>query len=121
MRRTVMLGVFAAALACGGAPGRNIGWVDSLADVDTTSPDGTVIDFSCPAGGDTSAPVWGSGVYTDDSAICPAAVHAGKFSAFYGGTATVRVEPGQAGYAGSTSHGVTSADFGTWPRSFRFP
>ena len=121
MGRFAAIGLFAAALACGGAPGRNIGWLDSLSDVDTTSPEGAVIDFSCPAGGSTSATVWGTGVYTDDSAICVAAVHAGKITAYNGGTATLRVEAGQASYTGSTSNGVSTLDYASWPRSFRFP
>jgi len=121
MRRLIGLGLCAAVLACGGAPGRNIGWVDSLADVDTASPEGTVIDFSCPAGGNTSATVWGTGLYTDDSAICPAAVHAGRITAYSGGTATIRVEAGQSSYTGTTSNGVTTLSFASWPRSFTFP
>lgn len=114
------LAALALGLGCG-APGQNIGWVDSLADVQPGAIEGTELDFSCPAGGQTSATVWGTDLYTDDSAICPAAVHAGKITAYSGGTATLVVVAGQASYAGSTRNGVSTLSFGSWNRSFRFP
>ena len=64
--------------------------------------------------------MWGTDIYTDDSAICPAAVHAGKLGTYGGGTATVEVLDGQQSYVGSTRNGVTSLDFGAWPGSIRF-
>ena len=119
-RRLLALGAFAALAACGGAPGRIIGWSDNMAGIEPGATLGEVYDFSCPGGGVTGATVWGTDVYTDDSAICPAAVHAGKAGTYNGGSAVVEVLGGQQGYTGSTRNGVTSLDFGAYPGSIRF-
>jgi hypothetical protein len=119
MRRLLALALFAFT-ACGGAPGRIIGWSDNLPGIEPSATLGEVFDFSCPGGGLTGATVWGTDVYTDDSAICPAAVHAGKFGTYGGGTATVEVLSGEQSYTGSTRNGVMSLDFGAWTRSIRF-
>ena len=101
-------------------PGRGIGWSDSLAFVEPNAVAGEQYDYSCPAGGITGATVWGTDVYAADSAICPAAVHAGKLSAYYGGTAAIEVEVGQIGYTGSSRNGVVSLDLSGATLSFRF-
>src|SRR5262245_19802711 len=77
-----------AGLACG-APGEIITWTDSLADTHANATEGMVIEFSCPGGGQTGATVWGTDLYTDDSAICAAAVHAGKIGTYSGGSVSV--------------------------------
>ncbi|HLL52497.1 MAG TPA: LCCL domain-containing protein [Myxococcaceae bacterium] len=76
--------------------------------------------YVCPPNGTTSS-VWGTDVYTDDSSICTAAVHAGKFSLAAGGTVTIEIRPGQAAYVGTTRNSVTSSDYGSWSGSFVFP
>ncbi|HVV66697.1 MAG TPA: LCCL domain-containing protein [Candidatus Saccharimonadales bacterium] len=60
---------------------------------------------------------WGSGPYTDDSALGTAAIHAGLISS--GQTATIRVcsQPGQSSYTGSTRNGITTLSYGSWPGS----
>lgn len=67
--------------------------------------------------GSTSGFVWGTDIYTDDSSLGKAAVHAGLISA--GQTATIRVcdLPGQSSYTGSTRNGVTTSNWGSWPGS----
>jgi hypothetical protein len=92
-----------------------IGWQDSA--VHLRGQDGATARFVCPAGG-TPGSVWGSGVYTDDSSICGAAVHAGVISAARGGAVAIAVRPGQASYAASRRNGVTSQAWGTWHGSF---
>lgn len=64
--------------------------------------------------------VWGTDVYTWDSPLATAAVHAGLVAP--GETATVKVTilPGQASYRGSHRNGVTSRDFGAYDASYRF-
>jgi hypothetical protein len=62
--------------------------------------------------------VWGSGVYTDDSSVCSAAVHAGRIELNAGGAVTIRPSAGRASYHGSTAHGVTTQDYGTFAGSF---
>lgn len=73
----------------------------------------------CPAGG-TLGPVWGTDVYSDDSSICSAAVHAGRIIVRLGGPVMVFVQPGRASYAGSARHGVTSLSRAASPGSFSF-
>jgi hypothetical protein len=75
--------------------------------------------FTLVAGGSPGT-VWGTDVYTDDSSIGTAAVHAGLITFAAGGTVTIRILPGQASYSGTTRNGVTSLDYGEWPGSFEF-
>ena len=65
------------------------------------------------------AKVWGSDTYTDDSSIGAAAVHAGLLKPGEKGLIRVIVLPGQARYAGSERHGITTDSFGEWQGSFR--
>ncbi len=76
--------------------------------------------FACPPNGVISGRLWGSDLYTDDSSICTAAVHAGLISAAGGGTITIEIRPGAASYQPNTSHGVASRGYGSWPGSFVF-
>ena len=72
---------------------------------------GTLVDYRCPAVG-TLGPVWGTGVYTLDSRVCSAAVHAGVISQAKGGRVTIKILPGRPSYVGSVRHGVTSGSWG---------
>lgn len=76
--------------------------------------------FTCPAGGPISSRLWGANVYTDDSSICTAAVHAGYIELASGGTVTIEIRPGQSSYAGVTRNGVVSRGYGSWSGSFVF-
>ena len=69
--------------------------------------------------GATEGTVWGTDVYTRDSAIGVAAVHAGLLKP--GRTAVLRltVVPAQPSYPGSTRHGVTTSDYGEFPECWR--
>lgn len=71
---------------------------------------------NCPSNC-TSSTIWGAGVYSDDSAVCTAAIHAGVLSTA-GGRTVVTIAPGQASYPATTSNGVTSSSWGNWGRSF---
>lgn len=66
----------------------------------------------------TSGSVWGTRTYTDDSAVCAAAVHAGTISALGGGAFVLTILPGRPSYQGSTDNNVTTSDWGNWSRSF---
>lgn len=63
--------------------------------------------------------VWGSDVYTDDSVICRAAVHAGVIGGG-GGTVRIRILPGMQSYMGSQRNGVESTSYESWHGSYRF-
>ncbi len=103
-----------------GAPGaRQISWSDTAVGLGFEQV-GAVVFLTCPAGGSVAATIWGTDVYTNDSAICVAAVHAGKITAAAGGRVVIRVEAGEASYTGSARNGVASADYGGWGGSFVF-
>jgi hypothetical protein len=66
----------------------------------------------------TVPPIWGIDVYTDDSPVCVAAVHAGAIGP-RGGTVTVSRAQGQQSYPGGARNGVVSNSYGPWQQSFR--
>jgi uncharacterized caspase-like protein len=66
-----------------------------------------------------SGTVWGSGIYTDDSSVCHAALHAGVIDR-NGGEVTLSTLPGRSSYAGSSRNGVRTQSYGRWQGSFRF-
>lgn len=70
--------------------------------------------------GSTGGNVWGTDVYTDDSNLAVAAVHAGVIA--NGQTKIVHIQagPGQSAFQGSTNNGVASMNFDVWPGSFSF-
>ncbi len=72
----------------------------------------------CACWGPLPGPVWGSGPYTSDSAICAAALHAGVLTPA-GGTLRVVTEPGRQSYEGSARNGITTLPHGPAARSFR--
>ena len=78
---------------------------------------GTTWKFKCPANG-KEATVWGTDIYTIDSSICTAAVHAGKIQMDSGGAVTIELRPGESSYTGSLRNGVKTNDYGTYSRSF---
>jgi hypothetical protein len=69
--------------------------------------------------GSTAGSVWGTDVYTDDSTLAAAAVHAGVLQNGQTGIVQVTLLPGRGSYAGSTRNGVTSSDWGEYSGSFR--
>jgi len=76
--------------------------------------------FVCPGGGTPSGRLWGTSVYTDDSSICTAAMHAGLITPQRGGTVTIEIRAAASAYTGSSQNGVTSRDYGAWHGSFVF-
>ncbi|HSN31020.1 MAG TPA: LCCL domain-containing protein [Kofleriaceae bacterium] len=78
----------------------------------------TQLVCDCKATPPTS--VWGSGIYTQDSSICGAAVHAGVIPTT-GGQVTVKAAPGCAKYDGSSQNGITTQGWGAYAGSFYFP
>ena len=78
---------------------------------------GTVLTFEVT--GDASGAVWGSDVYTDDSRLSSAAVHAGVLQPGEAGLVRVEILAGQESYEGSTRNGVASGSYARWEGSFR--
>ena len=69
--------------------------------------------------GNTTGPIWGTGVYTSDSRLATAVVHAGILGNGKKGIVKVTILAGQAAYVGSTSNGVTSSGYGVWGGSYQ--
>jgi len=80
---------------------------------------GTRLTCGCsPAS--AAGPVWGSGPYTADSAICPAARHAGRTSGNGHEVVAIVVTAGKASYAASTRNGIAAGSWGPFSASFDF-
>jgi hypothetical protein len=58
-------------------------------------------------------------VYTGDSALAAAALHAGAVELGESGVVRVTVVAPLRAYTGSTSHGVTSSSFGPYGTAYR--
>jgi hypothetical protein len=69
--------------------------------------------------GRTNGVVWGDDLYTDDSTLATAAVHAGVLTSGQRGVVDVQILGSQASYTGSTRNGVTSYSYGNWGGSYR--
>ncbi len=69
--------------------------------------------------GEASGSLWGTDVYTGDSAIAVAAVHAGLVKIGESVVVKVTVERPLPHYQGSARNGVTSHDFGQYGTAYR--
>jgi len=70
------------------------------------------------ATGSTQGTVWGTDLYTLDSTLAAAAVHAGALAAGTTGKIKVTLLPGKPSYKGSSRNGVTSSDWGSYEGSY---
>lgn len=96
---------------------------------DQVLPDpGTMTDYRGDNGqvfrfrviGNANGSVFGDGIYTDDTRVATAAVHAGVLRDGEEGVVAVKVLPGQDSYSAATRNGITSADYGAWAGSYEF-
>ena len=69
--------------------------------------------------GTASGSLWGTDIYTDDSVLAKAAVHAGVLEVGEEGIVVVTILPGQGGYSASDRNGIVSSGYGTWGGSFQ--
>ncbi len=79
---------------------------------------GQLFRYQCPGPG-TPSRVYGTDVYTDDSSVCTAAVHTGRFTTASGGSVVIEILPDPGGYTGSTRNGITTSNYGAWRGAFR--
>jgi hypothetical protein len=80
---------------------------------------GEEFTYDCPPADESRLDsVWGTEVYTDDSSICSAAVHAGAITLEEGGEVTIEMAPGEDAYEASEENGVESLPYGAWGGSF---
>ena len=96
---------------------QEISWSQSVTEY--RGKNGQRIMLACPANGSTRT-IYGSDIYTDDSPVCPAAVHAGLITFENGGSVTIEIRPGANSYTSTTRNGVTSTAYGAWRGSFVF-
>ena len=76
--------------------------------------------MSCPPGG-RGGSVWGTDVYTSDSSVCEAAVHAGVIRRADGGVVSLRAaRPADVLRRDRTQRRVATSSYGPWSGSFRF-
>ncbi len=92
-----------------------IGWDTAASGF--KSSEGLIYKFRCPAQG-TEHTIWGSDIYTLDSSICTAAVHAGVITLAGGGVVTIELRPGRLIYGSTVRNGVKSNTYGEYPHSF---
>jgi hypothetical protein len=96
-----------------------IAWNVSASQAD---PPGTRLAFFCaanPSQTGTSS-VWGTDVYSYDSSICKAGVHAGKITYATGGAVRIEMRPDAASFTGSLRNGVTTESWAFASKSFVF-
>jgi hypothetical protein len=85
--------------------------------LDLAEPVGATYYFR--VSGQPEGPLWGTDIYTGDSSLGAAAVHAGLVKA--GESAVIRVVsvPPPPTFAGCVRHGVTSHDFGRFGSAYK--
>ena len=66
--------------------------------------------------------VWGGsdGIYTDDSNIAKAAVHAGLVQLNENAVVKIKILPSRNSYSSSTQNGITTSNYGKWGGSYIF-
>jgi hypothetical protein len=69
--------------------------------------------------GAVAGTIWGTGIYTDDSALATTAIHAGVLRAGQTAFVKVTIVAGQATYIGSTQNNITSHPYQAWQGSYR--
>ncbi len=69
--------------------------------------------------GSNKGTIWGTNIYTDDSPLAVAAVHAGLLKVGQRGVLAVKILDGADEYAGSERNGITSQDYGAHAGSYR--
>jgi hypothetical protein len=68
--------------------------------------------------GTANGVIWGTKVYTSDSPLAAAAVHAGILKPGQTGVVQVKIVAPPAAYQGSTQNGITSQPWGAWPGAY---
>ena len=76
--------------------------------------------FQFTVTGALAGAVWGTDVYTDDSSVASAAIHAGVLRLGETRTVTITILAGQGSYSASTRNGVTTSNWGSWGGSYSF-
>jgi hypothetical protein len=83
------------------------------------SQQGKVLAFAV-TGMAAGGSVWGTDVYTTDSRLAMAAVHAGVIKIGETGVVRVKVIPSLPAFAGSSRHGITTSPYGPYRAAYQF-
>jgi hypothetical protein len=83
------------------------------------SQQGKVLAFTV-TGMAAGGSVWGTDVYTTDSRLAMAAVHAGVIKVGETGVVRLKIVPSPPAYTGSTRHGITTSPYGTYRAAYQF-
>jgi hypothetical protein len=75
--------------------------------------------FAFTVTGAANGAVWGSDVYTADSTLAVAAVHAGVLAVGKTGMVRVRIVAPPPSFTGSTANGVTTRPYGSFPGAYQ--
>ena len=78
------------------------------------------VAYECTPDGDPSS-VWGVDIYTDDSSVCTAAVHAGLITLAQGGRVVIEIRDGLEAYEGGAANGITTLEYAVLARQLRVP
>lgn len=92
-------------------------WSDNL--VPYSNQVGQQFSLYCEPGG-TLHPVWGTGIYSSNSSVCSAAVHAGIIRPSMGGQVNIEMTTNPGSYSGTTRNGVSSSDWTSSDTGFAF-
>ena len=87
--------------------------------MDRRGANGQMFSYHCSPNG-TPGTIWGSDIYSDDSPVCTAAVHAGLITLAEGGTVTIQIRPGRASYEATLRNGIESQPWEVWEGSYVF-
>ena len=96
------------ALTCDYCPGSMTGYRGQV---------GASLLCYCSGGATSAGSVYGTDIYTDDSSLCRAALHAGAVGTG-GGFIVATMGSGSSTYPASTRNGVTSLAYGSYPYSY---
>ena len=106
-------------LASSANAARTLDWNTNAFQLGLSGRSNATFAFVCPPSRPSGYVIWGTGYYTDDSPICPAALHAGVIG-WDGGPGVLVISPGRTSYKGSLQHGLASRDFGFFRGSYYF-
>ena len=70
--------------------------------------------------GQSNGAVWGTDIYTSDSHIPTAAIHAGVITSGQTKEVFIKIVEGKNNYTASTRNGITTAEWGSWGLSYQF-
>lgn len=109
------LGVVATSRNC--LAQQQIDW--TISATDHRGENGKQFTYICPSTNTVPFAGWGTDIYTDDTRICPAAVHAGLITAS-GGIVSIEIRPGETSYRGTARNGTSTQDHGGFVGSYVF-